>query len=153
MIQSKKFKSVEYFNKKARFDYVIEESIEAGIVLTGLEIKAIRSGRVNMTSSYAKIIGGEIFWLGGVIEVLSGDKQRTRKLLLKMTEIKKLIGKTEEKGLALVPIKLYLKRGRAKLELGIGRGKKKYDKRAAEKEKDIERDINISLKDTRYKSQ
>jgi len=144
-------KKKEFFNKKARHEYAIDNSFEAGIVLNGLEIKAIRNGRVDMTSSYAKIIGGEVFWLGANINVEEGDRQRTRKLLLKKAEIKKLIGKTAEKGLSLIPIKLYLTRGKAKLELGVGRGKKIYEKRAALKERDIIRDARSSLKVTRNK--
>ena len=140
-------KSKEFFNKKARYDYKIEDSFEVGVVLTSEEIKAIRSGRVDMTSSYAKILNGEVFWLGGVINVESGDKQRTRKLLLHKEQIERLIGKTNEQGYALLPIKLYLKKGRAKLELGVGKGMKKYDKRQVLKKRDTERDIRISLKD------
>lgn len=146
MAQSRHKNQIEIYNKKARFDYQILDSLEAGIVLTGLEIKAIRAKKVNMTSSYAKIIGGEVFWLGGVLEVAIGDKQRTRKLLLKKDQINKLIGKVEEKGFSLIPLKLYLTRGRAKLELGIGKGMKIYEKRSRLREKDIERDVKINLK-------
>lgn len=146
MAQLRHKNQIEIYNKKSRFDYQILDSFEAGIVLTGLEIKAIRSKKVNMTSSYAKIIGGEVFWLGGIIEVLEGDKQRTRKLLIRKDQIKKLIGKVEEKGLSLIPIKLYLTRGKAKLELGVGKGKKKFDKRAVEKERDLERNIDVELR-------
>ena len=146
MTQSRHKNQIEIYNKKARFDYQILDSLEAGIVLTGLEIKAVRAKKVNMTSSYAKIIGGEVFWLGGVMEISQGDKQRTRKLLLKKDQIKKLIGKVEEKGLSLIPIKLYLTRGKAKLELGIGKGMKIYEKRSKLKEQDIERDVRINSK-------
>jgi len=139
-------KKKEFFNKKARHEYSIDDSFEAGIVLNGLEIKAIRNGRVDMSASYAKIMNGEVFWLGGNINVEEGDRQRTRKLLLKKTEIKKLIGKTAEKGLSLIPLKLYLTRGKAKLELGVGKGMKKYEKRSALKEKDIQKNIRIELK-------
>ena len=139
-------KKKEFFNKKARHEYSITDSFEAGIVLNGLEIKAIRNGRVDMSASYAKIMNGEVFWLGGNINVEEGDRQRTRKLLLKKTEIKKLIGKTAEKGLSLIPLKLYLTRGKAKLELGVGKGMKKYEKRSALKEKDIQKNIRIELK-------
>ena len=142
-------KSKEFFNKKARHEYSISDSFEAGIVLTGLEIKAIRNGRIDMSSSYAKIINGEVFWLGGNINVDSGETQRTRKLLLKKEQIRKLIGKTAEQGITLIPIKLYLSRGKAKLELGIGRGMKKYEKRALLKEKDIRRDVDQIVKDYR----
>ena len=130
--QSKK----EFFNKKARFDYEILETFEAGIVLTGNEIKAIRSGRINLSSSYAKVMGKEVFWLGGDINVEEGDRQRTRKLLLHKSQIKKFIGKSSEKGLSLIPLKLYIKKGKAKLLLGIGRGKKKRDKREIIKQRE-----------------
>lgn len=137
----------EFFNKKARHEYAIDNSLEAGIVLNGLEIKAIRNGRVDMSASYAKIMNGEVFWLGGNINVEEGDRQRTRKLLLKKTEIKKLIGKTAEQGMSLIPLKLYISRGKAKLELGVGRGMKKYEKRSALKEKDIMRDVRVNFKE------
>ena len=135
-----KSKDKSFLNKKARFDYAIEDSFEAGIVLNGQEIKGIRAGQVNMTSSYVKILGGELFWLGGDIKVNSGDNQRTRKLLVKKTEIRKLIGKTSEKGLTLVALKLYIVRGKAKLEVGVGKGKQKHDKREDLKKKDIRRE-------------
>lgn len=136
----------QFYNKKARFDYEIIDSLEAGLVLTGLEIKAVRTGRLDMTGSYVKIINGEVFWLGGNFNLAEGDRQRTRKLLLHSNEIKRLAGKSQEQGLALIPLKLYLKRGKAKLELGIGRGLKKYDKRAKLKKKDQQREINRRIK-------
>lgn len=126
-------------NKKARFDYEITDTYEAGIVLSGLEIKAIRAGKVDMTGSHAKVIGGELFWLGGIIQVVEGDQQRSRKLLMHKSEINKLIGKTEEKGLAIVPMSLYITRGKAKLKIGIGKGRKKHDKREMIKKRDFER--------------
>lgn len=137
----------EFYNKKARFDYEITDSIEAGIVLNGDEIKAIRANRVDMTGSYAKIIGGEVIWLGANINIVAGDRQRSRKLLLHKAQIEKLLGKTAEQGYSLIPLKMYLTRGKAKLELGIGKGMKKYEKRAKLKERDIKREININLKD------
>lgn len=136
----------KFYNKKARFDYNILDSIEVGVVLTGEEIKAIRKGRVDMSSSYAKILNGEVFWLGGNINIESGDRQRTRKLLLHMKEIEKIAGKTTEQGLTLIPIKLYFKKGKIKLELGIGRGMKKYEKREVIKKRDQEREIEINFK-------
>lgn len=139
-------KKKEFFNKKARHEYSIADSLETGIVLTGLEIKAIRNGRVDMSSSYAKILNNEVFWIGGSINVDTGDPQRTRKLLLKKEQIRKLIGKTAEKGMTLVPLKLYLVRGKAKLELGVGKGMKIYEKRAVIKERDIARNIGVELK-------
>lgn len=136
----------EFYNKKARFDYEILESLEAGIVLTGPEIKAIRNGRVSLTSSYAKIINGELFWLGGNFNLQEGDSQRTKKLLLHREQIKRLIGKSQEQGLAIVPLKLYLTRGKAKLEIAIARGKKKYDKRETIKKRDLEREMGRRVK-------
>jgi SsrA-binding protein len=138
----------EIFNKKARFDYNIVESFEAGIVLTGEEIKAIRLGRVSFGASYAKIINGEVFWLGGNF-IDTHDPDRTKKLLLHKEQIKRLIGKVHEEGMTLIPIKLYLKNGKAKIELGLGRGKKKYDKREDIKRRDQAREIGRELKDTR----
>lgn len=147
-----KQKKTEYYNKKARFDYQILDSFEVGIVLTGDEIKAIRSGKISLTNSYAKILNGEVFWLGGIIHVSSGDIQRTRKLLLRKDQIDKLIGKTKEKGLALIPIKLYLKKGRAKLELGLGKGMKEYEKRNVIKQRELDRELGQKVKDYTNKS-
>lgn len=143
----------EFYNKKARFDYQIIDSIESGIALTGEEIKAIRANRLDMTGSYAKVLNNEIYWIGANINIDGGDRQRTRKLLLHRSQIDKLIGKTAEQGFSLIPLKLYLTRGKAKLELGIGKGMKKYEKKEKLKERDIERDIATSIKDTRYKKQ
>lgn len=136
----------EFYNKKARFDYDILDSFETGIVLTGLEIKAIRNGRVEINGSYAKIMNGEVFWIGANFNIEEGDRQRTRKLLLHKEQISKLIGKTTEQGLALIPLKLYLTRGKAKLELGIGKGMKKYGKKQKIKEKDLDLDAQRELK-------
>lgn len=135
-----------YLNRKANFDYEIFETYEAGIVLNGLEIKAIRAGKVSMNSSYAKIIVNEAFWLGGNLGVVEGDQQRTRKLLLKSQEIKKINGKLTQDKMLLVPIKLYIKRGKAKLLLGLAKGKKKYDKREVIKKRDQERDSERIVK-------
>jgi len=143
---SSKSSKREFYNKKARFDYDITDSLETGIVLTGEEIKAIRANRVDMTGSYAKILNGEVFWIGANINIEGGDRQRTRKLLLHKSQIDKLMGKTSEQGFSLIPLKMYLSRGKAKLELGTGKGMKKYDKKEKLKERDIERDIDISLK-------
>jgi SsrA-binding protein len=136
----------EFFNKKARFDYIIFDTFEAGVILTGDEIKTIRAGRVDMTSSYAKIINGEVYWLGGNFNLESSDCQRTRKLLLHKEQINKLIGKTAQLGYTLIPIKLYLTRGKAKIELGIGRGKKEYEKRDAIKKREQQREIKNKLR-------
>lgn len=134
-------KSKEFYNKKARFNYAIEESFEAGIVLTGSEIKAVRAGKLNISCAHVRILGGEMFLLGALINSLEGEADRTRKLLVKRAEIDKLIGKTEEKGLALVPLKMYFTRGKLKVEIGVGRGKKKFDKRETIKKREQERQI------------
>ena len=137
----------EFVNKKANFDYAIDDTVETGIVLTGMEIKAIRNGRVSMNTSYAKIINNELWWIGGSLQVIgSEDQQRTRKLLVKKSELSRLIGATQEKGETLVPIKLYIKRGKAKLLIGLGKGKKKYDKRNIMKDRDSERDSDRIIK-------
>lgn len=135
----------EIYNKKARFDYDITETLETGIVLTGEEIKAIRTGRVSLNASYAKILNAEIYWLGGNF-LGTSNPDRTKKLLLHKDQIRRLIGKTQEAGMTLIPIKLYLKNGKAKIELGIGHGKKKYDKRESIKRREQEREIGRRLK-------
>jgi len=142
---TEKKKDISIANKKAYFDYDILETIEAGIVLMGLEIKAIRSGRINISGSYVKIMNGEAFWLGGELNVLEGDRQRTRKLLLHQKEMKRLMGKSQEEGLTILPLKIYLRRGRAKLLIGIGKGLKKYDKREKIKKRDTEREAARGL--------
>ena len=134
-------KSKEFYNKKARFNYEIEESFEVGIVLTGPEIKAVRAGRVNINGAHVRILGGEMFLLGSIINALEGEADRTRKLLVKKIEIKRLSGKIDEKGMTLVPIKMYFTRGRLKLEVGLGKGKKKFDKRETIKKREMERQI------------
>jgi len=138
--------NISIVNKKAYFDYQVLDSLEAGIALVGLEIKALRAKKVSITGSYVKILGGEVYWLGGNFDVTDGDRQRTRKLLLHTSEINSLIGKSQEKGLSLIPLKLYLKHGKAKLEIGIARGKKKYDKRETIKKRDQKREASRSIK-------
>ena len=134
-------------NKKAFHDYFIEEKYEAGIALEGWEVKAIRDNRVQLKESYVIIQRGEIYLLGCHISPLgststhvSPDNVRTRKLLLKGEEIAKLIGKVERSGYTLVPLDLHFKRGFVKCEIGLAKGKKQYDKRAVEKEKDWQRE-------------
>jgi len=139
-------KNKSFYNRKARFEYEIKESFEAGIVLTGLEIKAIKEGRVDISSSYVKLLNSELFWLGASILIPTGDTQRTRKLLAHKEQLRSLIGKVQEKGMTLIPLKLYLKHGIAKLEVGLGKGKKKYDKREAIKKRDQEREVEQKLK-------
>lgn len=130
-------------NKKAFHDYFIEERYEAGLVLEGWEVKAIRAGRANLKESYVILRQGEVFLLGCHISPLptasthvQPDPIRTRKLLLKAEEIRKLIGKVERAGYALIPINLHFQRGRIKLEIGLAKGKKQHDKRASEKDRE-----------------
>lgn len=134
-------------NKKAFHDYFIEEKYEAGIVLEGWEVKAIRDGRVNLKEAYVVIQRGEIYLIGCHITPLGAasthirpDATRTHKLLLHSEEIAKLIGKVERAGYTLVPLDMHYVRGRIKLQIGLARGKKQYDKREAEKERDWERE-------------
>ncbi|MDR2874755.1 MAG: SsrA-binding protein SmpB [Methylobacillus sp.] len=134
-------------NKKAFHDYFIEEKYEAGIVLEGWEVKAIRDGRVNLKESYVVIQRGEIYIIGCHITPMGTasthirpDATRTRKLLLHNEEIAKLIGKVERAGYTLVPLDMHYTRGRVKIEVGLAKGKKQYDKRATEKERDWERE-------------
>lgn len=134
-------------NKKAGHDYYIEERYEAGIVLEGWEAKSLREGRVNIKESYVLMKDGEAFLFGAHINPLptasthiKPDPVRTRKLLLNRSELHKLIGLTERRGYTLVPTAMYWKKGRAKLEIGLGKGKKQHDKRTAEKERDWQRD-------------
>ncbi len=146
-------------NRKAFHDYFIEERFEAGIVLQGWEVKAIRAGRAQLKESYVVVMEGEIFLLGMHISPLVSasthihpDATRTRKLLLKQEEINKLIGKVEQRGYALVPINLHYKNGKIKLEFGLGKGKKLYDKRVDAQEKDWAREKERLMKhDTRQR--
>jgi SsrA-binding protein len=139
-------------NRKARSDYDILESMEAGMSLTGTEVKSLREGRMNLKDSYAKVQEGEVFLVNAHISPYShGNIQnheplRERKLLLHRQEIKRLTGKTEGKGLTLVPLKVYFVRGKAKVELGLAKGRRQYDKRDAIKKRDTEREIKRELK-------
>jgi SsrA-binding protein len=139
-------------NKKAYHDYFILEKLEAGIALQGTEVKSIREGRINLKDSYAIVKAGEIFLFNCHISPYShGNREnheptRSRKLLLHRGEIRKLIGKSQEKGLTLVPLRVYLRRGRIKLELGVARGKKLYDKRETERRKDADREARVAMK-------
>jgi SsrA-binding protein len=144
-------------NKKATFDYFIDETIEAGMVLLGPEVKSLREGRGNLSDSHARIKGGEVFLHNMHISPYPYahyqelDPLRTRKLLLNNREIKRLIGKTEEKGYTMIPTKVYFNdKGRAKVELALARGKKKYDKRRALKEKELKREIDQARKKQDY---
>ena len=134
-------------NKKAGHDFFIEERYEAGIALQGWEVKSLREGRIQIKESYITIKGGEAFLFGAHIVPLStasthihADPTRTRKLLLHRSELNKLIGLVERKGYTLVPTAMYWKKGMAKLEIGLARGKKLHDKRASEKDRDWQRE-------------
>lgn len=140
-------------NKKASHDYFIEDTYEAGIVLQGTEIKSIRAGRVNLKDSHARINNGEMVLINLHIATyeqgnrFNHDPTRTRKLLLHRKEIDKLIGLTQQEGFALVPLKIYIKNGFAKVLIGLGKGKKKYDKREDLKRKQMKRDVDRAIKD------
>lgn len=140
-------------NPTAYHNYTIENKLEAGIVLSGTEIKSIRSGKANLKDSYAIIKNGEVFVVGMHISpyehgnIFNKDPLRNRKLLLNKREINKLIGLTKQKGYSLVPISLYFKGSLVKLELGIGKGKKLYDKREDLAKKDALRKINQAMKE------
>jgi len=139
-------------NKKARHNYFIEESFEAGIVLQGTEVKALRDGKANLTDSYAALHGEEV-WLHnchispyGPANQFNHHPLRQRKLLLHKKEITRLIGKSQEKGLNLIPLKMYFKNGKVKVELATARGKKLHDKRATIKEREAAREIDKAMK-------
>lgn len=140
-------------NRKARHDYHIEEVFETGIVLTGPEVKSLRLGRANLKDSYAQPKGGEIHLFQSHISPYENaplqeqNPTRIRKLLLHRREIQRLTGKVQEKGLTLVPLKLYFKKGRVKLELALVKGKKLYDKRETIRRRDEERDMQRSIRE------
>jgi SsrA-binding protein len=139
-------------NRQARHNYFIEETYEAGLILLGSEVKSLRDGKANLTDSYARIQKGEAFLVNSHVSHYPGANQfnheptRTRKLLLHAREIERLTGKTKERGLTLVPLRLYFKAGKAKVELGLARGKKLYDKRDTLRRKVAEREVERSLK-------
>ena len=140
-------------NRKAYHDYHIEETLEAGLVLTGTEIKSIRQGRMNMRDAYARIENGEAWLVGMHISPYQQagqhdqhDPHRSRKLLLHRNEIQRLTQQTQAKGMTLVPLKLAFRRGRIKVELGLARGKKLYDKRDSIAEREAQREIQRAIK-------
>ena len=134
-------------NRKARFDYEIEETYEAGIVLTGGEVKSLRDGRAQLKDSYGRVDKGEMTLINahinayGPAHFFNVDSTRTRKLLMHKKEIMRLMGKIQEQGLTLIPLRLYFKSGRAKVELALARGKKRYDKRETIRAREVQRDI------------
>ena len=140
-------------NRRARHDYHIHETFEAGIVLTGTEIKSLRGGRANLTDSYARIDNGELFLISAHISPydqgnrFNHEPRRNRKLLMHKSEILRLLGKTREKGYTLVPLKIYLSHGLAKVELALASGKDLYDKRQSSAEKDAKREVERTLRE------
>lgn len=143
-------------NRKARHDYFIHDTYEAGIALTGTEVKSLRRGRVNVKDSFCRLEGGEV-WLETMHispyeqgNRFNHDPLRTRKLLLHKYEILKLIGKVKEKGYTLIPLNLYFKKGRVKVTVALVTGKKLYDKRQASAEKEAKREMDRRLKERRY---
>ena len=140
-------------NRKARHDYFIEDTYECGIELVGTEVKSIRGGKVNLKDSYARVKNGEVFIIGMHVSpyemgnIFNRDPFRDRRLLLHKSEIRKLQAATMQDGFALVPLSLYFRDGRVKLELAIARGKKLYDKRASTAERDAKRNMDRALRD------
>ncbi len=140
-------------NRKASHDYHIEETHEAGVVLTGTEIKSVRAGSVNLRDSYAQVRNGEL-WLSNVhiapyepASKQNVDPYRDRKLLMHRKEILRLFGRAQEKGLTLIPLRMYLHKNRAKVEIALARGKKQYDKREAIAKRDSAREIDRAVKE------
>jgi len=138
-------------NKKAYFDYILTDELEAGLVLTGEEIKAIRAKRVNITGSYVKPFANdgnqELWWVGSNFNIENGDQSRSKKLLLHKSEIERLTGKLTAKNLTIVPIELYIAHGVAKLKIGLAARKQTHDKRETIKKRDIDRDVARRLND------
>ena len=141
-------------NRKARYNYFIDETIEAGVMLTGTEVKSLREGRANIGEAYASTQGGELFLVNAHISEYSGGNRlnheplRPRKLLLRKREIERLVGAIQRKGVTLVPLEIYFNpRGIAKVRLGVARGKRQYDKRATTKERDWQRQKSRLLRD------
>ena len=154
-MESKDIKIVTV-NKKARFNYFIEDEYEAGLVLLGTEVKSLRQGRVNLKDSYAKVDKGEIFIHQMHISPYpfayygNHDPLRPRKVLLHKYEIKRLIGKVNERGLSLIPLKVYFQRGKAKITLALAKGKRLYDKRETIRQRDEKRDLQRLKKDREF---
>ncbi len=140
-------------NRKAYHDYAIEETYEAGIALAGTEVKSLRTGRANLKDSFARVVGGEVYLHNMHISpyshgnIANHEPRRTRKLLMHKAEIRRLAGKVQEKGLTLVPLRMYFKGNVAKVELALARGKARYDKRRAIAERDAKRDVDRALRE------
>jgi SsrA-binding protein len=143
-------------NKKANYDYQIQKTFQAGVVLSGAEVKSLRNKSGSLAGSYVKVVGGEVFLLGAQItpykfaDNSEYDPKQTRKLLLKKKEIVEMIGYTEKKGWSLVPLSFELTKNKIKLNIGLGRGKKEFEKRAVLKKKAIQKDIDRHIKDRLY---
>lgn len=144
-------KKIICLNRRARFDYEISETVEAGLVLQGTEVKSLRDGKATLKDAYADIQNGEMFLLNAHIDLyeqanrFNHDPERPRKLLLHKKEIFRLFSKTQEKGLTLIPTRMYFSNGKAKVELGLAKGKKLYDKRQDIKQRSARRDIERAL--------
>ena len=145
-------------NRRARYDYAIEESFEAGMVLTGQEVKSLRAGRATLSDAYARVEGNQV-WVENMhippyemADTRRYDPKRPRKLLMHREEIRRLIGKTAERGLTLIPLKIYFTRGLAKMELGLGRGKRQFEKRDAIAEREHRREMERAFADRRRQS-
>lgn len=142
-------------NRRARHDYHLSDNVEAGIALTGSEIKSLRAGAASISEAYAMVRGGEVWLVGATIEpypqagMRNHDRLRDRKLLLHRREIDKLRARVEQKGFTLVPLRIYLRNGRAKVELALGRGKDALDKRDTVKAREARRDMDRALKEQR----
>ena len=158
MVQQRKEKSENAVatNRKAYHDYFIEEKFEAGIMLQGTEVKSLREGRVNLQDSYASVKGNEVFLHHCHISpyshgnIMNHEPLRTRKLLLHRKEINKLLGKTQQQGLTLIPLRMYFsKRGLAKVELGLAKGKKQHDRRETIKTREASREVERAMKEKR----
>jgi SsrA-binding protein len=152
MVKTKESVKIVTKNRKARFNFFIEETYEAGIVLKGTEVKSIRDGKINLSDSYADFRSGELFLMNCHISPYTHsfydnhEPLRKRKLLLKKRELRRLEAKVLQRGFTLIPTRVYLKRGLIKVEIGLAKGKRSYDKREAMKKRDQERDIRASLK-------
>ncbi|HUI44585.1 MAG TPA: SsrA-binding protein SmpB [Nitrospirota bacterium] len=152
-MDNKKTDTTVTTNRKAHHDYFIEETLEAGIVLKGTEVKSLRLGLANLTDSYAIVKNNEIFLLNANISpypygnIMNHDPLRTRKLLIHAVEIRKLIGKMTQKGFTLIPLKIYFVRGKAKVLIGLAKGKKSFDKRDTIKEKESRREVERVVKE------
>lgn len=139
-------------NKRARFDYSIGDVFEAGMVLTGSEVKSLREGRANLTDSYARVVDNEVWMINSHISpypfsgIQNHDPERKRKLLLHRKQIKKLYGQTQEKGWSLIPLAIYFRSGKAKVEIGLAKGKAVYDKRQTLKQRVADREMERAIR-------